>query len=70
MEFTARVRMDCAHAVRQCMEAVEILYLACGGSGIAETNTISVLQPYARTRARKGCNTLRANSAIARWAEK
>ena len=45
MEFTARVRMDCAHAVRHCMEAVEILYLACGGSGIAETNTISVLQP-------------------------
>jgi 3-hydroxy-9,10-secoandrosta-1,3,5(10)-triene-9,17-dione monooxygenase len=42
MEFTARarVRMDCAHAVRQCMEAVEILYLACGGSGIAETSPV------------------------------
>jgi 3-hydroxy-9,10-secoandrosta-1,3,5(10)-triene-9,17-dione monooxygenase len=42
MEFTARarVRMDCAHAVRQCMEAVEILYLASGGSGIAETNPV------------------------------
>jgi 3-hydroxy-9,10-secoandrosta-1,3,5(10)-triene-9,17-dione monooxygenase len=42
MEFTARarVRMDCAHAVRQCMEAVEILYLAGGGSGIAETNPV------------------------------
>ena len=42
MEFTARarVRMDCAHAVRQCMEAAEILYLACGGSGIAETNSV------------------------------
>ena len=42
MEFTARarVRMDCAHAVRQCMEAAEILYLACGGSGIAETNPV------------------------------
>jgi 3-hydroxy-9,10-secoandrosta-1,3,5(10)-triene-9,17-dione monooxygenase len=41
-EFTARarVRMDCAHAVRQCMEAAEILYLACGGSGIAETNPV------------------------------
>jgi 3-hydroxy-9,10-secoandrosta-1,3,5(10)-triene-9,17-dione monooxygenase len=42
MEFTARarIRMDCAYAVRQCMEAVEILYLACGGSGIAETNQV------------------------------
>lgn len=42
MEFTARarVRMDCAHAVRQCMEAAEILYLAGGGSGIAESNPV------------------------------
>ena len=40
MEFMkrARVRMDCAHAVRQCLEAVETLYLASGGSGIAEAN--------------------------------
>jgi 3-hydroxy-9,10-secoandrosta-1,3,5(10)-triene-9,17-dione monooxygenase len=40
MEFIkrARVRMDCAHAVRQCLEAVETLYLASGGSGIAESN--------------------------------
>jgi 3-hydroxy-9,10-secoandrosta-1,3,5(10)-triene-9,17-dione monooxygenase len=34
----ARVRMDCAHAVRQCLEAVETLYLASGGSGIGESN--------------------------------
>lgn len=42
MEFTARarVRMDCAYAVRQCMEAAEILYLACGGSGIGESNPV------------------------------
>lgn len=36
----ARVRMDCAHAVRQCLEAVEILFLACGGSGIGESNPV------------------------------
>jgi 3-hydroxy-9,10-secoandrosta-1,3,5(10)-triene-9,17-dione monooxygenase len=38
MEFTkrARVRADCAWAVRQCLEAVETLYLASGGSGIAD----------------------------------
>jgi 3-hydroxy-9,10-secoandrosta-1,3,5(10)-triene-9,17-dione monooxygenase len=42
MAFTARarVRMDCAHAVRQCMEAVETLFLACGGSGVGEGNTV------------------------------
>ena len=42
MEFAARarVRMDCAHAVRQCMEAAETLYLACGGSGIGESNPV------------------------------
>jgi 3-hydroxy-9,10-secoandrosta-1,3,5(10)-triene-9,17-dione monooxygenase len=34
----ARARMDCAHAVRQCLEAVETLYLASGGSGIADSN--------------------------------
>jgi 3-hydroxy-9,10-secoandrosta-1,3,5(10)-triene-9,17-dione monooxygenase len=42
MEFSkrARVRADCAWAVRQCLEAVEILYLASGGSGIAETSAL------------------------------
>jgi 3-hydroxy-9,10-secoandrosta-1,3,5(10)-triene-9,17-dione monooxygenase len=42
MQFTARarVRMDCAHAVRQCMEAVETLFLACGGSGVGEGNPV------------------------------
>ncbi len=36
----ARIRMDCAHAVRQCLEAVDTLFLACGGSGLAEANPI------------------------------
>jgi 3-hydroxy-9,10-secoandrosta-1,3,5(10)-triene-9,17-dione monooxygenase len=36
----ARIRMDCAHAVRQCLEAVDTLFLACGGSGLAESNPI------------------------------
>jgi 3-hydroxy-9,10-secoandrosta-1,3,5(10)-triene-9,17-dione monooxygenase len=42
MEFTkrARVRADCAWAVRQCLEAVEILYLASGGSGIADSSAL------------------------------
>jgi 3-hydroxy-9,10-secoandrosta-1,3,5(10)-triene-9,17-dione monooxygenase len=36
----ARVRADCAWAVRQCLEAVEIMYLASGGSGIAESSAL------------------------------
>lgn len=42
MEFAkrARVRMDCAWAARQCLEAVEKLYLASGGSGIAEASPL------------------------------
>ena len=36
----ARIRMDCAHAVRQCLEAVDTLFLAGGGSGLAEANPI------------------------------
>jgi 3-hydroxy-9,10-secoandrosta-1,3,5(10)-triene-9,17-dione monooxygenase len=36
----ARARMDCAHAVRECREAVETLFLASGGSGIADTNPV------------------------------
>jgi 3-hydroxy-9,10-secoandrosta-1,3,5(10)-triene-9,17-dione monooxygenase len=42
MEFTrrARVRADCAWAVRQCLEAVETLYLASGGSGIADSSSL------------------------------
>jgi 3-hydroxy-9,10-secoandrosta-1,3,5(10)-triene-9,17-dione monooxygenase len=42
MELPARakVRMACAYAVRQCLEAVELLYLACGGSGILEANPL------------------------------
>jgi 3-hydroxy-9,10-secoandrosta-1,3,5(10)-triene-9,17-dione monooxygenase len=36
----ARLRMECSYAVRQCLEAVETLFLASGGSGIADGNPI------------------------------
>jgi 3-hydroxy-9,10-secoandrosta-1,3,5(10)-triene-9,17-dione monooxygenase len=36
----ARVRMDGAYAVRLCLEAVEALMLASGGSGLAESNPV------------------------------
>jgi len=42
MEFAkrARVRMDCAWAVRLCLEGVELLMLASGGSGLGESNAV------------------------------
>ena len=40
LRLRARVRMDAAYAVRQCLEAVEILMLASGGSGIAAGNPV------------------------------
>jgi 3-hydroxy-9,10-secoandrosta-1,3,5(10)-triene-9,17-dione monooxygenase len=36
----AKARMDMAFAVRLCMESTEILYLATGGSGLAEKSAI------------------------------
>ena len=36
----ARVRMDCAYAVKLCMEAVENVFLACGGAGLSEANPV------------------------------
>jgi len=36
----ARVRMDGAWAVRLCLEAVEVLMLASGGSGLSESNAV------------------------------
>jgi alkylation response protein AidB-like acyl-CoA dehydrogenase len=38
----ARARMDCAYAVRLCLEAVETLVYASGGSGIAESNEVQL----------------------------
>jgi alkylation response protein AidB-like acyl-CoA dehydrogenase len=42
MEMTARARchMDCAFAIRQCLEATESLFLASGGSGIADESPL------------------------------
>jgi 3-hydroxy-9,10-secoandrosta-1,3,5(10)-triene-9,17-dione monooxygenase len=36
----AKARMDCAYAVRLCMEATDLLYIATGGSGLAEKSPI------------------------------
>lgn len=41
-ERRAKARMDCAYAVRLCLESTELLYLASGGAGLAETSTIQL----------------------------
>jgi len=38
----AEARMDCAYAVRPCLEATEILYLASGSAGLAETSALQL----------------------------
>lgn len=38
----AKARMDCAQAVRLCLEAVETLHYASGGSALGETNEIQL----------------------------
>jgi alkylation response protein AidB-like acyl-CoA dehydrogenase len=40
LENRARARMDCAQAVRSCLEAVEILFLAAGGGTLADKNPL------------------------------
>ena len=40
MKTRARVRMDCAYAVRLCMESIDEIFMACGGSGLSERNPI------------------------------
>ncbi len=66
MEFNARarVRMDCAHAVRQCLDAVETLYLACGGSGIAESNPVQRAWRDLHAVSMHGASTLETNQEM------
>ncbi len=40
LENRARARMDCAQAVRSCLESVEILFLAAGGGTLADKNPL------------------------------
>ena len=44
LPLRARVRLDCAYAVRRCLEAVQSLYLATGGRGVRDSNRIGRLQ--------------------------
>lgn len=40
VDIRARIRMDSAYAVKLCMDAGEAMFLASGGSGLAESNPV------------------------------
>ena len=44
LERRAKARMDCAYAVRLCLESTQLLYLATGGSGLDEKSPIQLAQ--------------------------
>lgn len=44
LDERARIRADCSWAVRQCLEAVETLYIASGGRGLANSSPLQRAQ--------------------------
>ncbi len=44
LERRAKARMDCAYAVRLCLESTQTLYIATGGSGLDEKSPIHLAQ--------------------------
>lgn len=60
----ARARMDCAHAVRQCLEAVNILFLSAGGSALSEKNPLQRYQRDVQAVNMHGFLALRTNQEM------
>lgn len=42
VKVRAKIRMDCSYAVRLCLEATELLYVATGGRGLANNSRIQL----------------------------
>lgn len=61
IERRAKARMDCAFAVRLCYEAVEIIFLASGGSGLAEGSPIYFAERDLHAINMHGLLTLKTN---------
>jgi len=57
----AKARMDCAYAVRLCLEATQILYIATGGSGLAENSPIHLAQKDLHAVNMHGLLTMKTN---------
>ncbi len=64
VERRARARMDCAQAVRSCLEAVDILFLAAGGGTLAETHPLQRASRDAHAINMHGFLALRPNQEV------
>jgi 3-hydroxy-9,10-secoandrosta-1,3,5(10)-triene-9,17-dione monooxygenase len=60
----ARCRMDCAQGVRRCLEAVQILFLASGGSGIKKTSRLGLLMADLQAMNMHGILNLETNQEM------
>jgi 3-hydroxy-9,10-secoandrosta-1,3,5(10)-triene-9,17-dione monooxygenase len=64
LENRARARMDCAQAVRLCLEGVEILYLSAGGGALAEKNPLQRFSRDLHAANMHGFLALRTNQEV------
>ncbi len=64
LERRARARMDCAQAVRSCLEAVDILFLAAGGGTLAERHPLQRASRDAHAINMHGFLALRPNQEV------
>ncbi len=64
VERRARARMDCAQAVRSCLEAVEILFLAAGGGTLADRHPLQRASRDAHAINMHGFLALRPNQEV------
>ncbi len=60
----ARMRLDCATGVRRCLEAVEILFQASGGSGLASSRPLTRAVADLRAINQHGMLNLAANQEL------
>jgi len=60
----ARCRMDCAQGVRRCLEAVRILFLASGGSGLKKTSRLGRLMADLQAMNMHGILNLETNQEM------
>lgn len=60
-ERRAKARMDCAFAMRLCLEAVDSLFIASGGSGLSNSNPLQIASRDLHAVNMHGLLTLKTN---------
>jgi 3-hydroxy-9,10-secoandrosta-1,3,5(10)-triene-9,17-dione monooxygenase len=60
----AKARMDCAYAVRLCLDAVDAILFAAGGSALAETNDVQMAARDVRAVNAHGLLNLQVNQEM------